>query len=167
MPMKVTLLTLLVLLNLVAVKAQNKESDKSSSEVSAVAFCDLLLKPTIYDGKEVRFRAVYLADFELAAFHDDACSEKKNRTWVEFDRLAIAYSSKPEILEKLKEQVYCCMWGGDNYWRETEMLLTGVFHSSRGDYGHLGQYRFMVTVKSVEEISSTKKTRWPGFDSHE
>jgi len=165
--MKITLLTLVVLFNVVAVKAQNKESAKSSSDVSGVAFCDLLRDPTRYDGKEVRFRAIYLADFELAAFHSDSCSDKKNRTWAEFDQVAIAKSSRPEILEKLKEQVYCCLWGGDNYWRETDMLLTGVFHSSREDYGHLGQYRFMIIVKSVEEISATKKTKWPGFDPHE
>ncbi len=64
----------------------------------------------------------------------------------------------------MEEQILCGKCGGENYWRETEMLVTGIFHGDDKGYGHLGEYRFMVTVKNVEEISETEKTKMPGFD---
>ncbi len=44
------------------------------------------------------------------------------------------------------------------------MLVTGIFDGSDTGHGRLGEYRFMVTVKNVEEISETEKTKTPGFD---
>jgi hypothetical protein len=39
----------------------------------------------------------------------------------------------------------------------TELLVTGILDNSKEGYGHLGMYRFLVTVKSIEEIGETKK----------
>ena len=39
----------------------------------------------------------------------------------------------------------------------TEMLVRGVLDNSKVGYGHLGMYRFLVTVKSVEEMGETEK----------
>ena len=84
-------------------------------------------------------------------------------TWAEFDGVSIKANSKPEIHQKVEEQILCGRCSADNHWRETEMLVVGIFDGSDIGHGSLGKYRFMVTVKKVEEISETEKTRTPGF----
>ena len=161
--MKLYPLIIVLLLSGLPILAQNNKSPESLN-IPTITFCDLIQNPDLYDGKEVRFRAKYLANFEVAAFGDPNCTTKENRTWAEFDGTSIKASSKPEIYQKVEEQILCGRCGGDNYWRETEMLVTGIFHGSDIGYGRLGEYRFMVTVKHVEEISETEKTMMPGFE---
>ena len=135
-----------------------------SPDVPTIAFCHLIQNPDLYDGKEVRFRAKYLANTEVAAFGDPGCTAKENRTWAEFDGTSIKAASSPEIYRKVEEQILCGGCGTDKDWRETEMLVTGIFDGSDTGHGRLGEYRFMVTVKNVEEISETEKTMTPGFE---
>ena len=39
----------------------------------------------------------------------------------------------------------------------TEMLVIAVLDNSKAGYGHMGMYRFLATVKSVEKVGKTKK----------
>lgn len=158
---------LALLISVVMANAQSSLNNisQSTQEIPTVAFCDLLCKPDAYNGKEVRFRAKYVSTFEVSTFVDSKCTDKDNRTWVEFDRSSVKTSTKPEVFQKLEEQVYCCMYVGLSENRETEMLVTGIFHKPNNQgYGHDNDYRFMITVKSVEEIGATKKTQIPGFE---
>jgi hypothetical protein len=160
--MKLYSLVIVLLLSWLPSQAQNRAIE--SSGIPTITFCDLIQNPDLYDGKEVRFRATYLANSEVAAFGDPNCSSKENRTWAEFDGTSIKSSSGTEIYQKVKEQILCGHCVATNHWRETEMLVTGIFNGSDIGQGRLGEYRFMVTVKNVEEISETEKTKVPRFD---
>lgn len=151
----------MLLVSLLPAVAQNNRS--ASSDIPFITFCDLIQNPDLYHEREVRFRAKYLANSEAAAFGDPNCSSKENRTWAEFDGLSIEATSKPEIYQKVKDQILCGSCGADNHWRETEMLVTGIFNGSDIGHGRLGAYRFVVTVKTVEEISETEKSEPPNL----
>ena len=160
--MKIYSSIILLLLSLLPAVAQNNR--RASSDIPTITFCDLIQNPDLYNGKEVRIHTKYLAKSEVAAFGDPNCSSKENRTWAEFDGVSIKATSKPEIYQKVKEQILCGSCGADNHWRETEMLVTGIFNGSDIGHGRLGAYRFILTVKTVEEIRETEKTKTPGFD---
>jgi hypothetical protein len=155
---------LVLFLSLLPIEAQNNKPNPAASVIPTVGFCDLINRPDAYDGKRVKFRAKYLSTFEASAFVDSDCTDREHLTWVEFDRSAIEVSSSPKVLRKVQEQIYCCMYAGLSYSRHTEMLVTGVFHSSEGKYGHDSMYRFMVEVKKIEEIGETEQIKVPGFD---
>jgi hypothetical protein len=163
--MRKSWMLLAIVLSIFPAIDQKPEFHRPKPETSTINFCDLLRNPDCYDGKEVKIHAKYLSTFEVSAFVDSSCTDMDSRAWVEFDRISISASAKPEILQKIKQQVYCCMWGGDNYLRETKMLVKGIFHKpNKEGYGHDNKYRFMVTVKGIEEIGDTKKIKVPGFD---
>ena len=162
MSMKIYSLTIMLALSLVLVPAQSKKSPEST-DIPIIAFCELVQNPAVYNGREVRFRARYIASHEVAAFGDPNCTTRENRTWAEFDGISIKAESKPEIFKKLEEQILCGKCGEDKEWRETEMLVTAVFNAEDTGHGFLGEYRFMVTVKNIEEISETAKTEMPWF----
>lgn len=155
--MKIYALLLALLLNILTAPAQN-DKPVEAPDILTVTLCDLVHNPDIFDGKEVRLRATYLSNSNVATFVDQNCMAKDKRTWVEFDGISIKASAQAELYEKLEEQILCGKCGGDNKWRETEMLVTGVFHGDDTGHGRLGKYRFMVTVKNVEEIGLTEKS---------
>jgi hypothetical protein len=160
--MKIYSSIIVLLLSLCPALAQNNRP--ASSDIPYITFCDLIQNPDLYHEKEVKFRAKYLANSRVAAFGDPSCSSKENRTWAEFDGISIKATSSPQIYQKVNEQILCGGCGADNHWRETEMLVTGIFNGSDIGHGRLGKYRFIVTVKTVEEISETEKSKTPGFD---
>lgn len=159
--MKIYSSIIVLLLSLLPAFAQDKRP--ASPEIPTITFCDLILNPDIYHDREVRFRARYLANAKVGAFGDPSCSSKENRTWAEFDGLSIEATSSPEVYQKVKEQILCGSCGADDHWRETDMLVTGILNGSDIGHGRLSTYRFVVTVKSVEEISETEKSKTPGF----
>jgi hypothetical protein len=159
--MKIYLSIIMLLLSQLQILAQNTSAE--SSDIPTITFCDLINNPDLYDGKEVRFQATYLANSEVGAFGNPYCSSKENRTWAEFDSSSIKASSKPEIYQKIEEQILCGKCGAETHWRQTEMLVTGIFNGSDIGHGRFGEYRFMVTVKNVEEIGETEKTKTPAF----
>jgi hypothetical protein len=161
--MKIYTLLLALLLNIFPAPAQNNKP-LEASDIPTVTLCDLVYNPDIFDGKEVRLRATYLSNSKVAAFVDQNCMAKDKRTWVEFDGLSIKASAPSELYEKVGEQILCGRCGADNKWRETEMLVTGVFHGDDIGHGRLGKYRFMVTVKNVEEIGITETAERTRFD---
>jgi hypothetical protein len=161
--MKINPLLLALLLSIFPASVQDDKQIESSN-IPTVTFCDLVHNPDIFDGKEVRFRANYLANSKVAAFVDQNCLAKDKRTWAEFDGIAIKASAPPELYQKVEEQILCGKCGDDQNWRETEMLVTGIFHGDDIGHGRLGKYRFMVTVKSVEEIGITEKVERTRFD---
>jgi hypothetical protein len=89
---------------------------------------------------------------------------KEKRTWAEFDGISIKAAAPPEIFGKIEKQIFCGKCGDDNNWRETEMLVIGIFHGDDIGHGRLGKYRFMVTVKNVEEIGDTVKAERTKYD---
>ena len=136
-----------------------------AAEVQDIAFCDLLNKPDLYDGKEVRFRAKYISTYEVSTLVDSNCPNKQKRVWVEFDDASVKRSTRPNVLRKVEDQIYCCMWAGLSSIRETEMQVTAVFHKpNKQGYGHSNEYCYMVTIKSVQEIGTTKTIKVPGTD---
>jgi hypothetical protein len=148
-----------------AVLPSSAQSNKpaEASNIPTVAFCDLVNNPDVFDGTEVKFRATYLANSKVAAFVDQNCLAKDKRTWAEFDGISIKASAPPEVFEKLEKQILCGKCGDDNDWRETEMLVRGIFHGGDTGHGRLGRYRFMVSVKHVEEIGDTVQTETTRF----
>jgi hypothetical protein len=163
--MKISWIFLAICINALPANITNTRDIQSKSDASVISFCDLLRNPDCYDGKEVKFRAKYVSTFEVSAFVDRNCVDEGNNMWVDFDRSSINVSTKPKVLQKVREQVYCCMWAGLSYIRETEMLVTGVFHKSNKEgYGHDNKYRFLVVVKNIEEIGNTEKINVPGFE---
>ncbi|MBD0373000.1 MAG: hypothetical protein ICV60_19310 [Pyrinomonadaceae bacterium] len=160
--MKIWLSILVLLLSVLTSFAQNNKSVESS-DIPTITFCDLIQNPDLYDGKEVRFRVKYLANSEVGAFGDPNCSSKENRTWAEFDGASIKANSEPEIYQKVVERILCGKCAADDHWRETEMLVTGIFNGSDIGHGRLGEYRFVITIKKIEEIRETEKTTMPAF----
>ena len=161
--MKIYTLLLVLLLNILPAQAQNtKPAD--ASDIPTVTLCELVYNPDAFDGKEVRLRATYLSNSKVAAFVDQNCMAKDKRTWVEFDGTSIKASAPSGMYEKVVEQILCGKCGDDNKWRETEMLVTGIFHGDDMGHGRLGKYRFMVMVKNVEEIGVTEKGERTRFD---
>lgn len=160
--MKIYPLVILLLISVLPAKAQSGRP-AAPSDIPTVAFCGLIQSPELYHEKEVRFRAKYLANARVAVFGDPYCTTKENRTWAEFDGSSIKAAAKPEVYEKVERQILCGSCGADDHWRETEVLVTGIFNASDTGHGRMGKYRFMVTVKSVEEISETEQTKTPGF----
>jgi hypothetical protein len=154
--MKITLLTLLLALSFASVKAQKNTTSKPKSEIPTVAFCDLLRNRELYAGKEVRFRALYISMFEMSALSLSSCESEEYFTWAQFDYDSIKSSSKPEILERLDHLMN--RDAAEQYVVfNTELLMTAVSDKSETGHGHLGMYRFLVTVKSIEDIGETKK----------
>ena len=143
--------------------AQDTKSVEAPN-IPTVAFCDLVYNPDNFNGKEVRFRATYLSNTKVAAFADQTCMEKDKRTWVEFDGGSIKASAPPEMFERVEEQILCGKCGGGDGWRETEMVVRGVFHGDDTGHGRFGKYRFMVTVRNVEEMGVTVRHEKKRFD---
>ena len=154
--MKIYALLLALLLNILPAPAQTNKPN-AASDVLNVTLCDLVHNPEIFDGKEVRLRATYLANSKVASLVDQNCMAKDKQTWVEFDGISIKASASAELYEKVEEQILCGKCGDDNKWRETEMLVTGIFHGDDTGHGRLGKYRFLLTVKNVEELGVTEK----------
>lgn len=139
------------------------KASQSPPEIQNVAVCDLFTKQDAYDGHEVRVRVRYVSTFGVSALVDKKCI-KGLQVWAEFDRESVKCRTAPEVLKKVETQIYCCMFGDLSSIRETEMLVTGVFHKANGQgYGHGGEYRLKFTIKSVQEIAPTKTIKVPGF----
>ena len=161
--MKIYTLLLALSFSILPAPTQSNKSIEASN-IPTVTFCDLVHNPDLFDGEEVRFRATYLSNSKVAAFIDQNCMAKDKQTWAEFDGISIKASTPPEIFEKIEKQIFCGKCGDDNSWRETGMLVTGIFHGNDIGHGRLGKFRFMVTVNRVEEISDTVKAERTKYD---
>lgn len=158
------LFTLLLVLFAAIIPAAAQENRRSRAvDVPTITFCDLVYNPDIFDGAKVRFRTTYLANSKVATFVDQSCMTKDKQTWAEFDGISIKASAPADIFKKLEEQVWCGKCGDDNNWRETDMLVTGIFRADDIGHGRLGKYRFTVMVTNVEEIGATFKTEKTRF----
>lgn len=160
--MKIYTLLLALLLSALPAPAQNNKPIEASN-IPIVTLCVLIHNPDTFDGREVRFRATYLSNSKVATFVDQNCMVKDKRAWAEFDGISIKAAAPPGLYEKVEEQILCGKCGDDNKWRETEMLVTGIFHGDEIGHGRLGKYRFMVTVKNVEEMGITEKVERTRF----
>lgn len=158
--MKLKLSVLLLVISESLVAAQKNTLLKSEPKVPTVAFCQLLRDPDSYDGKEVRFRATYRHGFEASEFFDPGCfGDDKFTNWVEFDD-AVKTQMNPETLKKFNE-AFCCRTANESLWTmfETELRVLGTLHKPNGKgYGRdSNPHYFLITVKRVEEVGSSKK----------
>jgi len=155
----------LILVSAIFAASPQKKEPVQEPLSATLNLCDLIRDPEAYHGQEVKFRSTYLSTFEHSALVDGKCTDKDHLTWAEFDDAKIKSSTKPEIFEKVRAQIFCCMYAGLDFIRETKVVVTGVFVSSPNEkYGHDSMYRFLVRVKSVHEIEPTKTIKVPGFD---
>jgi len=162
---KALLLITLICWVVAIAQSSSHTSSRQRTDAYNVAFCDLLKQSDKYDGKIVRFRAKYISTFEVSALVDGNCTDKDNRVWADFDRESVKCFTLPDVLKKVEEQVYCCMYADLSSIRETEMLVTGVFLKPNGQgYGHDNNYRFKFTIKSVQEVAATKTIKVPGVN---
>jgi len=143
------------------VGAQENRPVKSEPKVPTVAFCRLLRDPDSYDGREVRFRAIYRYGFEASEFFDPGCfGDEKFTNWVEFDD-AVKTQMNPETLKKFDE-AFCCRTADESLWTifETELQVIGTLYKPNGKgYGRdSNPHYFLIKVKRVEEVGTSKKT---------
>src|ERR1044071_4855040 len=117
-----------VLAPVVGKPAAYQSRPAATSDVPAVAFCDLLKNPQAYDGRVIRTRAVFSRrGEEVTEFYCPACSESGR---VKFDPSDEEYDSctEPAVREKIL-----------NY-PTVNVMLTGRFVvAGPGEgFGHMG-----------------------------
>jgi hypothetical protein len=83
---------------------EHQSSTAAMSEVSTVAFCDLLANPTAYDMKVIRVQAVLVVNHDYRALYDPSCITKEPMVSVEPDS-SLHYEPSDAVPEKLYELV--------------------------------------------------------------
>lgn len=142
--------------------ARKKVTSSPPAIPVTVAYCDLQQDPDSYDRKLVRVRAIYAAHFEMSTLRDPACSRDFLWTWVDFDNKHPT-CTKQEVSQSFEAAV------ASNYPETTqedvnkaEVVFVGLFEVAHhpeirnkiptGAYGHMGMYRFRLTVECIEEV---------------
>jgi hypothetical protein len=150
--MKIILLTLVLILAVTSAGAQTNGSYKP--ETPTVAFCEMVRRPDLYFGKVVRFRALYTSMFEVSAFSSPECKGDDSTAWVEFEDDSIESFSNAEAYKTFRKMMAHYL---DDGWVifDTELLVTGVLDNTRAGGDHLRRYRFLITVKTIEEVGAT------------
>ena len=110
-----------------------------------VEYCDLVMNPEKYDGKEVTVRATYRYGFEWQEMFCMEC-RKVGKTWLEFDD-EIAGETKAMLKKFPKDQ------------GTVNAVFTGTFESSKGPYGD-GGYRFKFVVRAISDAEVVSKSGW-------
>jgi hypothetical protein len=139
-----------------------KATPSASAIPATVAYCDLLRHPDSYDRKVIRVKGIYSSHFEMSALRDPNCSKDFLWTWVDFDD-QYAARTKQEVLQSFQAAV-------DSKRPErveadldkAKVVLIGLFevasHSEirnkilTNGYGHMGMYKFRLTVNCIEEV---------------
>lgn len=81
-------------------KQNHQSSTPTTSEVTTVAFCDLLANPKAYDMKVIRVQAVLVVNHDYRALYDPSCITKEPMVSVEADS-SLHYESSDAVPEKL------------------------------------------------------------------
>lgn len=146
-------------------------TQSSCPEVPTISLCDLLSKPTDYNGKEVRVRAQYHIGFEYSYFNDPSCKDyaltstpfwEGTVIWAEIDK-SVESVSQPETYKKFRSLASLCC---PDEWRDSgaELLVTGKFFKATDNnngYGHLNRYALKLVVNRIEAVSALEKSELP------
>ena len=154
--MRIVLSTVLLFLSLIPSQAQGSNSHKAKADIPTVPYCEIFRHPNLYVGKEIRFRALYTSVFEMSAFSSAQCKGDSYMAWVDFEHTSIASSTKPKTYQRFERMMNRYF---DETWVvfNTEMVVTAIFDNSKAGYGHMGMYRFLARVKTIEKVGKTKK----------
>lgn len=106
-----------------------------------VAFCDLVINPDKYNGKEITTRATYRYGFEWQEVFCLAC-EGKTKVWLEFSE-DLTVKSKAALRKAPKNHGII------------NAVFTGTFRTS-GPYGD-GGYGFQLEVKDAKNVEVVSK----------
>ena len=142
--------------------ARKRATSSPSAIPATVAYCDLLRHPDSYDRKLIRVKAIYSSHFEMSALRDPNCSEEFLWTWVDFDDQN-ATCTKEEVLRSFEAAVDSKSPARiEEDLDKAEVVLIGLFevaHHSEirntiltNGYGHMGMYKFRLTVNCIEEV---------------
>jgi hypothetical protein len=141
---------------------RKKDQSTQSSNPISVAYCDLLRKPDFYDRKLIRVKAIYSAHFEMSALRDPTCSRDFLWTWVDFDEKHPT-CTKPEVSESFEAAVASNNpETTEEDTNKAEVVFVGLFEVAHhleirnkiptNAYGHMGMYRFQLTVSCIEGV---------------
>jgi hypothetical protein len=129
--------------------------DRSSSrgKIPWVSFCDLLKNPMLYEGKQVRTKAVYRhGGEELAELYCAECLAA-GRVSADFDQ-SFDPNNPAKIVTDIERE------------RTVSLIIVGKFYSGDKRYGHLNQYRSKFVMSRIEKAkvllnSITDPTKLP------
>lgn len=112
---------------------------KISDAFMDVPYCELIRNPSAYDGRKVRIAATYRSGYEWSEIYDRDCFDFERRTWVEFENLD---AESRRVLEDLKTE--------SSEGRTLSVIFAGTFENSKGNYGHLNDYKHLLKVSNVD-----------------
>jgi hypothetical protein len=130
---------ILIALVLPVLSLINYGRNNEPSDIPTMAYCDLVRNPTDFNEKIIRVRGAYRVGFEWSELYCSNCSERSDRTWIEFS---------DELCPKSKEIK------GD---RIANVVFVGKFQTGRL-YGHENGYRHQLVVTCVESAQTVIKT---------
>jgi hypothetical protein len=102
--------------------------------------CDVVRSPERFNGHEVTLYATYRLSFEAAELYCLSCF-KEGRIWVSFDDSSEANKAGSQLTKVLHKKM-----------GNVTGIFTGVFHSEKHTYGHMGLYHYEVTLHSVRNL---------------
>jgi hypothetical protein len=121
-------------------------SIKPSEEITSIAYCDLVVNPSLYDGQTVRVSANYVVGFEWAYLSDEKCPSGQDNTtkiWIMIPGKANLCEDVAQVNTSLPPKI------NRSESLEREVTITGIFQNSNG--GHLGRYPLTMEFICLNE----------------
>jgi len=125
--------------------ALSKSCPASTSQLQGVPkpptpLCEVVRSPGRFDGHEVTVYATYRLSFEVAELYCLSCFDE-GRIWVTFDDSSQANKAGSQLTRVLHKKM-----------GNVTGIFTGVFHSEKHTYGHMGLYHYEVVLHSVSNL---------------
>jgi hypothetical protein len=146
---------------------QGGSSGAQASDVEripTVEYKELLRDPGSFDKKVIRVNGFIITSFELIALYDpDKSYERASMTWVDFDG-KYRTSTRKELVEALDSMLFPAdpFDGG-----KAKVVAVGLFevaadfnddpNNFKPGFGHMGMYKYKLTIKCVERAEAVKK----------
>ncbi len=132
------------------------------SKTSSFSFCTLVSKPSLYQEKIVRTRAILVAGYEQYFLYSPECSSQDKLVWAEHDPRG---ESNPSINKQL-ESLLRVRSPNEQAGRAQVSLIGRLIAPGLKRFGHLDQFRMKFVITSVEDAKPVSpKTAWPSIDS--
>ena len=132
--------------------------------IPTVEYKELIRDPGSFDKKVIRVNGVIITSFELIALYvPDKTYEHASMTWVEFGE-KYRTSTRKELVEALDSILFPAdpFDGG-----KAKVTAIGLFEVSadfnddpndfRPGFGHMGKYKYKLTIKCIERVEAVKK----------
>src|SRR5262249_52876486 len=129
----------LVAVIMIVLSLINHGQTGKSSDIPTMSYCDLVRNSREFDGKIIRVRGAYRVGFEWAELYCSNCSERAEKTWIEFSEEECPKSKKIK---------------GD---RIVNVTFVGKFQTGQL-YGHENGYKHQLVVTCVEAAETVIKT---------